>query len=232
MISRIVVSIIHRLGRKGYILDPYLSRMDIFIIISRKICEVIRGLLLKPFLGKSQGILFVGVGVKIRHKKKLFLKGTTFIGDYVEINALSKIGVVIGSNFSIHRNSIIDCTGVIRKLGEGLIIGDNVGFAQNCFIQVRGLVKVGNDVLFGPNVSIFSENHNFENLDLPISVQGETRKGVSIEDGVWIGSGAIILDGVIVGRNSIIAAGSVVNNNIPANSIYGGVPAKLIKNRT
>jgi acetyltransferase-like isoleucine patch superfamily enzyme len=112
-----------------------------------------------------------------------------------------------------------------------LEIGDNVGIAQNCFIQVRGKVIIKNNVIFGPGVYVFSENHNFDNPDLPVVVQGETRKGVVIEEGVWIGSRATILDGVTIGMNSIIAAGSVVNKDIPPYSIAGGIPAKIIKSR-
>lgn len=138
---------------------------------------------------------------------------------------------MIGNNVSIHKYTIIDCTGVLRNLGEELIIGDNVGIAQNCFIQVRGKVVIGNNVIFGPNVSIFSENHVFENPELPVSVQGETRKGVTVEDGVWVGTRATILDGVTVGRNSIIAAGSIVTRDVPPYSIVGGIPAKVIKYR-
>jgi acetyltransferase-like isoleucine patch superfamily enzyme len=139
--------------------------------------------------------------------------------------------VSIGNDVSILKNTIIECTGVIRNLGEGILIGNNVGIAQNCFIQVRGKVVIGNYVIFGPNVSIFSENHNFNNPDMSISMQGESRKGVTIEDGVWIGTRSVILDGVTIGKNSIVAAGSVVTKNVPPNTIYGGVPAKLLKTR-
>jgi len=83
----------------------------------------------------------------------------------------------------------------------------------------------------GPNVSIFSENHVFDNPDLPVSLQGETRKGVLIEEGVWIGTRAIILDGVTVGKNSIVAAGSIVNKDVLPYSIVGGVPVKVLKFR-
>ncbi|MDC0552109.1 acyltransferase, partial [Flavobacteriaceae bacterium] len=126
---------------------------------------------------------------------------------------------------------IIECTGVLRNLGDGLIMGNNVGIAHNCFIQVRGNIQIGNNVIFGPNVSIFSENHNFSDLDIPINLQGESRKGVKINDGVWIGSRATILDGVSIGENSIIAAGSVVVKDVPPFSIVGGVPAKVLKQR-
>lgn len=231
MIKKITTIIIRKLGRKNYILDSSISTEDMLIIIIEKMFDWLRGFKIKFFLGSSKGLIFLGRRCKIKHKKHIHFEGTTIIGDNVEINALSKQGIKIGSNFTIHRNSIIECTGVIRNLGEGLIIGNNVGIAQNCYIQVRGFVKIGNNVIFGPNVSVFSENHNFDKIELFINEQGETRKGVIIEDGVWIGSGAIILDGVTIGANSIIAAGSIVNKDVPVNVIFGGVPAKLIKTR-
>lgn len=153
------------------------------------------------------------------------------ISDNVEINALSKQGIVLGNNVSIHRNTIIECTGVIRELGEGLVVGSNVGIAQNCFIQVRGFVSIGSNVMFGPNVSIFSENHGFENTDVPMIKQPTTRKGVVIEDDVWLGTQSVILDGVTIGKGSIVAAGAVVNMSVPPYSIVAGVPAKIIKSR-
>ena len=55
---------------------------------------------------------------------------------------------------------------------------------------------------------------------------------VKIEDGVWIGGGAIILPGVTIGRNSVIGAGSVVTRSIPANSLAVGNPCKVIKQLT
>jgi acetyltransferase-like isoleucine patch superfamily enzyme len=231
MIKKFTTLIISKLGRTNYVLDPSLSGSDLLIILSGKVFDFLRGLRVKLFLGSSKGVLFLGRRCKIKHKRFIFLSGTTDIGDNVEINALSKRGIRVGKNFTIRRNSIIECTGVIRNLGDYLEIGNNVGISQNCYIQVRGFVKIGNNVIFGPNVSIFSENHNFNNIEVFINEQGETRKGVTIEDGVWVGSGSIILDGVIIGKNSIIAAGSVVNKNVPSNCIFGGVPAKLIKTR-
>jgi len=182
-------------------------------------------------LKESKGVVFLGRRSKIKFKYKIKVGKTITIGDNVEINALSKNGIIIGNNVSIHRNTIIECTGVIRQLGVGLIIGNNVGIAQNCFIQVRGEVIIGNNVIFGPGVSVFSENHKFSDPDIPIVEQGEKRKGVVIEDNVWIASGATILDGVHIGNNSIVAAGSVVNKNVPPYAIVGGVPAKILKFR-
>jgi acetyltransferase-like isoleucine patch superfamily enzyme len=223
--------LIRRLGKADYSLDDNLSNTDLLITLLSKFFALMRGMCLKPFLGSSKGVLFLGRHTKIRYKKKIRAGNTLTIGDYVEINALSKHGVTFGNNVSIGRNTIIECTGVIRNLGVGLSIGDNVGIAQNCFIQVRGKVIIRSNVIFGPGVYVFSENHNFDDPDLPVVVQGETRKGVIIEEGVWIGSRSTVLDGVTIGMNSIIAAGSVVNKDIPPYSIAGGVPAKIIRNR-
>lgn len=229
MLGKSITSIIRKLGRIEYALDPGLKSRDLLVIIMVKVLELFRGYRIKFFLGSSEGLLFLGRRCRIRHKSHIHFGKTIIIGDNVEINALSKDGVRIGNNFSIHRNSIIECTGVIRNIGEGIEIGNNVGIAQNCFIQVRGKVIIGNNVIFGPGVSVFSENHNFSDLTKSIKEQGETRKGVIIEDGVWIGSGAIILDGVSIGHNSVIAAGSVVNKDIPPYCIAGGIPAKVLK---
>ena len=92
-------------------------------------------------------------------------------------------------------------------------------------------MKIGNDTIFGPGVSIHTENHNFNEVDKPIRLQGATRKGVEIGEDCWIGSKAIILDGVKIGSHVIVAAGAVVNKDIPDHAIVGGVPAKVIKMR-
>ena len=232
MLNKLTTFLIGRLGRKDYTIDPAIQSKDIRIILFTKFIQLIRGYRVKYFLGHSDGALFIGKHTKLRHKSKIFTGRTVFIGDNVEINALSVEGIHIGNNFSIHRNSIIECTGVIRSIGKGLSIGNNVGIAQNCFIQVRGRVVIGNDVIMGPGVSIFSESHNFSNQEVAIKDQGETRKGVTIEDGAWIGSRAIILDGVTIGRNAVIAAGSVVNRDVPPYTIVAGIPAKIIKSIT
>jgi acetyltransferase-like isoleucine patch superfamily enzyme len=229
MFSKISTAIFRKLGRKEYKLDQGIGSGDISVIFLSKGLDLLRGYKIKFFLGSSKGLLFLGRRCRIRHKSHIYFGKTIIIGDNVEINALSKEGIKTGNNFSIHRNSIIECTGVIRNIGVGLEIGNNVGIAQNCFIQVRGKVTIGNNVIFGPGVSVFSESHNYSDADRFINEQGETRIGVVIEDGVWIGSRAIILDGVRIGHNSIIAAGSVVTKSIPPYSIAAGVPARVLK---
>jgi len=229
--KRIVNRILQNLGRSDYKVDSALCTYDLIKLLLPRFRQIIRGFFLKLFLKESKGIIFLGRSTKIIFKSRISVGKTLQIGDFVEINALSKNGVRIGNNVSILKNTTIECTGVIRNMGEGLLIGNNVGIAQNCFIQVRGQVTIGDNVIFGPGVSVFSENHVFDDPDLPVSVQGETRKGVKINEGVWIGANATILDGVTIGKNSIVAAGSVVNKDVLPYSIVGGIPAKVLKER-
>ena len=85
--------------------------------------------------------------------------------------------------------------------------------------------------MFGPGVRIFSENHMHDDLDIPMISQPTVRKGVSIQDDVWIGGGATILDGVLIGTGSIVAAGSVVTHDVPPRGIVAGIPARLLRIR-
>jgi acetyltransferase-like isoleucine patch superfamily enzyme len=223
--------IIGKLGKKGYKIDERLSKRDKFIILSDKFFCLLRGFYYKIFFKHSSGLLFIGRHCKIRYCHKITAGKTITIGDNVEINALCVEGVTFGNNVTILRNTVIECTGNIKNMGIGLVIGDDVGIAQNCFIQVRGKVTIGSHVMFGPNVSIFSENHGFTSLDMPMISQPTIRGEVIIEDDVWLGTRSVILSGIRIGKGSIIAAGALVNRDIPPYSIVAGVPGKVIKSR-
>lgn len=223
--------VVKKLGKKEYYLDEGISNYFMAYLMLLKLVQLKKGFFLKIRLKKSSGLVFVGRHTRVLSAKKIKVGKTFSLGDNVKINALSKYGVQIGDNVSILDNTIIECTGVLRSLGAGLDIGNDVGIAQNCFIQVRAKVTIGNNVNFGPYVKVFSENHNFSNRELPIKNQGETRLPVVIEDDVWIGASATILGGVTIGKGSIIAAHSLVNKDVMPYTIVGGVPAKFIKKR-
>lgn len=225
-------SLIRKLKKSDtYSVDSDLSSLDILNIIKKRIFQVIRGLFIKPFLKKSRGIIFKGKNVTIEHLNKICCGENLIIEDNVFINALSKTGIILGSNVTIQRDSILICTGVIRNLGVGIIIEDNVGLNSRVYLGGQGGIEIGKNVIVGPDVKIFSENHNFANKEILIKEQGETRKGVKIGSDCWIGSGSIILDGVNLGHGCIVAAGSVVTKSFLPFSVIGGVPAKIIKLR-
>ena len=108
-------------------------------------------------------------------------------------------------------------------------IGNNSGIGMGSYI---GTVKIGNDVMMGPEVVILSLDHNYFDPSIPIRSQGVREdRPVVIEDDVWIGTRSIILPDVKIGKGSIIAAGSVVSKNVEPYSIVAGNPAKVIKKR-
>ena len=109
-------------------------------------------------------------------------------------------------------------------------LGDRSGLGINC--RISGKVIIGNDVMMGPNVSIFTANHAFDRTDIPMDQQGMSEEGpVIIEDDVWIGANSILLKGDHVGKGAIIAAGAVVTKDVPSGAIVGGNPAKVLKYR-
>jgi acetyltransferase-like isoleucine patch superfamily enzyme len=78
---------------------------------------------------------------------------------------------------------------------------------------------------------IYANNHNFADPTQPICKQGNSYKGITVEEDCWLGSGVRVLDGVTIGRGSIIGAGAVVTKDIPPYSIAVGVPAKVVSQR-
>ena len=76
-----------------------------------------------------------------------------------------------------------------------------------------------------------SENHNFEDINKPIRLQGVNHKGIKIGNNCWIGAKATILDGAEIGDGCVIAAGAVVRGKFPNNVVIAGVPAKIVKRR-
>ena len=175
--------------------------------------------------------LFIGKRVTLRHPQMISVGRSVVIEDYVTIDALSQQGVILGDNVTIAKYSTIQCTGVIRSLGSGLKIGDNSAVGAYSFLGAQGGITIGRDVIMGPRVSFHAENHKYDNLRLPIRLQGETRRGIVVENDCWIGAGAIILDGVHIETGCVVAAGSVVTKDVPPFSIVAGSPARIIKRR-
>jgi acetyltransferase-like isoleucine patch superfamily enzyme len=85
--------------------------------------------------------------------------------------------------------------------------------------------------MIGAHTVIIPANHGFEAIDVSMSAQPLTSKGIVIGEDVWIGSGCRILDGAHIGGGSVIGAGSVVTKNIDPFSIALGVPARIVGSR-
>ncbi|MDQ5968938.1 MAG: hypothetical protein QG579_95 [Patescibacteria group bacterium] len=115
---------------------------------------------------------------------------------------------------------------------DKLEIGNNSGFGARSHIFCSdGGVVLGNDVLMGPEVIIFSSDHNYIDRNIIIKKQGSTNKKVVIGNDVYIGARVIILPGVTIGDGAVIGAGAIVTKDIPPYAVAVGVPAKIIRYR-
>ena len=119
-----------------------------------------------------------------------------------------------------------------------ILVGENVHLGYRPIILApRSEIIIGNNVLFGPEVTIRGGNHRIDMIGRTMfSVENHEKRpdddlGVVIEDDVWIGTRAIILHGITIGRGAVIAAGAVVTKSVPPYAIVGGVPAKVLKFR-
>ena len=139
----------------------------------------------------------------------------SFVGRYVFDSCGKHINIEKGADFGT---------------GDGISIGDYSGLGIRCI--VRGPLEIGKDVMMGPDVIIYTSNHETSRCDIPMRGQGATAKQkVIIGDDVWIGARVIILPGVTIGKGVILAAGAVVTKDIPEYAVAGGVPARVIKYR-
>jgi maltose O-acetyltransferase len=110
---------------------------------------------------------------------------------------------------------------------KDLRIGRETFLNRGCFFEGAGRIEIGEDCLLGPEVMILTSNHALDDGG-SISAVADY-KPVVIGDRCWIGARATILPGVTIGDGAVIAAGAVVNADCAADSIYGGVPARLIR---
>lgn len=111
------------------------------------------------------------------------------------------------------------------EFGRNITIGERVFINSGCHFQDHGGIHIGDDCLIGHHVILATLGHN----QIPEKRAECIPAPIHIGRKVWIGARAVIIGGVTIGDNSIIAAGAVVRSNVPANSIYGGVPARRIK---
>lgn len=191
-----------------------------------------RGMYQRLFFKRSSGWVLVGKGASIRYARHLSVGRDFIVEDYAEVNCMTYRGIIAGDRVTIGKHAIIRPTNIYgSSIGEGLKIGNNSSIGPYSYIGCSGYIEIGDNVMMSPRVSIYAENHLFDNPELTIKEQGVKREFVKIEDDCWIAANTVILAGVTIGRGSIIAAGSVVTKDIPPYSIVGGVPAKVIKSR-
>ncbi|HEV7317705.1 MAG TPA: acyltransferase [Ensifer sp.] len=117
---------------------------------------------------------------------------------------------------------------MIQAIEGTVTIGDHFSLNPYSILYGSGGLTIGNWVRIAAHVVVIPANHGFDDPDVPIKMQPETRLGIVIEDDVWIGAGAVILDGAHISRGCVIGAGSVVRGRTDPLGIYVGSPARKV----
>lgn len=110
--------------------------------------------------------------------------------------------------------------------GSNITLGRKCFFNFNCIVLDVCRVTIGDHVLFGPAVQVYTATHP---LDAELRRSQEFGKPITIGSDVWIGGGAILCPGVTVGSRTVIGAGSVVTRDVPAGVFAAGNPCRIVR---
>ncbi|MDN5272734.1 DapH/DapD/GlmU-related protein [Chloroflexus sp. MS-CIW-1] len=219
------------LSRQASSLTRYISEQ-----VVQSICGWIPGLvgiglraLVYRTLMHIDGIVAIEDGVRIRFADNVRLGKGVYLDHGVYLHACPG-GITIGDESMVMKNAILHVYNFRNLPHSHITIGRRSLIGESCILRGQGGITIGDDVYLGTLVQILAVNHVFYDTTRPISMQGITAQGISIGDGSWIGSGAIILDGVRIGRNVVVGAGAVVTRDVPDYCIAVGNPARVIRN--
>ena len=163
----------------------------------------------------------------MRHKAKLGSLGQNVIFEKdVHLMRYPK-NIFLGSGLVLKSGSrICPCN------DQAIIkIGDNTTVGYHTFLFASAGIEIGDNCLIAPFVYIVDSDHGIAKNTL-INQQPNLTAKIKIGNDVWLGTGSKILKGVSIGDGAVIAAGALVKTDVPAYSIYGGIPAKQISQRT
>jgi acetyltransferase-like isoleucine patch superfamily enzyme len=145
---------------------------------------------------------------------------------YIGRNAVIKGGAKIhfGKDVVIRPYAQIWC-------GKESLIGNGTEIGERSRISTSNSLEIGQDVLISPNVYISDADHAYQDISVPVIMQGivATDRKTSIGDGSYIGINTVVIGGICIGRHCVIGANSVVTSDVPDYSVVAGAPAKIIR---
>jgi len=138
------------------------------------------------------------------------------VGWYVHDHIAPRARMRFGGNSRIHPSASF-------RSGNNIYLGTNSHISQYCCIWAgkNSQIVLGNNLLMGPGVKIFSSNHG-KDLGVPMNSQVYVEKDVIVGNDVWLGANAVIVPGVNIGEGAIVAAGSVATRNVEPYTFVGG----------
>lgn len=200
-------------------------------LVLTRVLQAVRGVVLGwPYL-RRPALHFRGRHVRTVGRSKLSVAGGVVLGDNVIIDATSASGVRLGPGVTVARGAAILGSGVLAEPGVGVTVGAGTAIGMNDVVWGQGGVTIGARCMLGPNVVLVSENHAHDDPTVPMNRQGGVRAPIVLGDDVWIGANAVVTMGVTIGDGAVVGAGAVVTRDVPARTVVGGVPARVLRDR-
>jgi len=180
------------------------------------------------FILNMKGWAGIETGVRLRYANHITLGHASYLDHGVYLHATPG-GIQIGPSTIVMHGSVLHVYNFREIPTSGIWVGANSLIGEYNIIRGQGGVRIGDRVYTSPFVQILAVNHVYEDPTRPFVEQGITAEGITIEDDVWIGAGAVITDGVRIGRGAVVAAGAVVTRDVPAHTLVGGIPAQILR---
>ncbi len=190
----------------------------------------LRGLAYRLIL-TMEGTAAIERGVRMRFADHIRLGNGAYLDEGVYLHACPG-GISIGENTLVMHHAVLHVYNFRNLPHAGIRIGRDCLISEFNVLRGQGGITIGDRVYTSPMVQLAAVDHVFADPNRPIIEQGITAQGIVVDDDVWIGAGAVIADGVHIGRGAVVAAGAVVVDDVPAYTVVGGVPARVLKTIT
>ena len=176
---------------------------------------------------KGQQLLkeeFVGLHLRLLLARLLLWPFPINVGGRVRVRILRRIGFHIGHGTVMAGTPEFSGD---KNMYRNLTIGENCWFNIHCFLDLGSSITIGKNVYFGHQVVVLTNSHEIG----PSTGRASTinSKPVTIGSGAWLGARVTILPGVNIGPGAVVAAGSVVHEDVPANTMVAGTPARMVR---
>ena len=184
--------------------------------------------LLYRFMLRMEGWAAIEDAVRLRFANHITLGHRSYLDRGVYIHACPD-GVEIGPGTVVMHGAVLHVYNFRALPHAGIHIGRDSLVGEYTVIRGQGGVHIGDRVYTSPLVQIMAVDHVFDDPSRSFTEQGITAQGITIEDDVWIGSGAVICDDVYIGQGAVVAAGAVVTEDVAPHTVVAGVPARLVR---
>jgi acetyltransferase-like isoleucine patch superfamily enzyme len=184
--------------------------------LQRRAAQISADIVNRVDLGLGDQAFDIHPSAEFRTPQQIALGDACVIKERVILNGRSQLrrnGITLGADCYIKEGCILDAYGGYIAVAGPCAIG------QNTIMHGGGGIEIGAHVIMGANCYLIASNHQYGSTELPIMLQGDHRRGISVGNNVWLGGGVTVLDGVAIGDNVVVGAGTVLAKSVHDNSV-------------